>query len=75
MEEKIIQILSEITGAPPEEIRTDTRIVADLGMSSFDLADAVVTVEEEYGLRIPDERFQEIETVADIVRIMEEVNG
>ena len=75
MEEKIIKILSEITGAPPEEISADTRIVADLGMSSFDLADTVVTAEEEYGIRIPDERFQEIETVADIVRIMEEVDG
>ena len=72
MEEKIKEILSEVSGTPASDISTDTRVAGDLGMSSFDLADTVVTVEETYGIRIPDERFRDIETVGDIVRIIEE---
>ncbi len=72
MEEKVKEILSEISGIPASEIHSDTRIAGDLGMSSFDLADTVVTVEETYGLRIPDERFRDLETVGDIIRIIGE---
>lgn len=74
MEEKIREILSEVSGVPIAELRDDTRLVGDLGMSSFDLADTVVSVEEAYGVKIPDERFQELETVADIVRVIREEN-
>jgi acyl carrier protein len=74
MEEKIREILSEVSGVPLSELRDDTRLVGDLGMSSFDLADTVVSVEEAYGIRIPDERFRELQTVADIVRIIREEN-
>lgn len=71
MEEKVKEILSDISGIPASEISNETRIAGDLGMSSFDLADTVVTVEETYGLRIPDERFRDLETVGDIIRIIE----
>ena len=75
MEEKIIEILSEVSGMPLSEVSEDTRLAGDLGMSSFDLADTVVSVEEAYGVKIPDERFGELETVADIVRIIREENA
>ena len=74
MEEKIREILSEVSGVPVSELHEDTRLVGDLGMSSFDLADTVVSVEEAYGVKIPDERFGELETVADIVRVIQEEN-
>ena len=75
MEDKIKEILSEVSGVPLSELSKETRQVGDLGMSSFDLADAVVSVEEAYDVRIPDERFHEMETVADIVRIIREENA
>ena len=75
MEEKIKEILSEVSGVPLTELRDDTRLAGDLGMSSFDLADTIVSVEEAYGVRIPDERFRELQTVADIVRVIREENA
>ena len=75
MEEKIKEILSEVSGVPLTELRGDTRLVGDLGMSSFDLADTVVSVEEDCGVKIPDKRFGELETVADIVRVIREENA
>ena len=75
MEEKIREILSEVSGVPAAELTGETRLAGDLGMSSFDLADTVVSVEEAYGVKIPDERFQELKTVADIVRVIREENA
>ena len=75
MEEKIKEILSEVSGVPLTELRDDTRLVGDLSMSSFDLADTVVSVEETYSVKIPDERFGELETVADIIRVIREENA
>ena len=74
MEEKIKEILSEVSGVPLAELSEETRLVGDLGMSSFDLADTVVSVEEAYGVKIPDERFREMETIADLIRIIREEN-
>ena len=75
MEEKIREILSEVSGVPAAELTGETRLAGDLGMSSFDLADTVVSVEESYGVKIPDERFGELETVADILRVIREENA
>lgn len=72
MEEQVREILSDISGIPASEINKDTQVAGELGLSSFDLADTIVTVEETYGLQIPDERFGEIETVGDIIRIIGE---
>ena len=74
MEEKLKEILSEVSGVPLAELREETRLVGDLGMSSFDLADTVVSVEEAYSVKIPDERFREMETIADLIRIIREEN-
>ena len=73
MEEKIIEILADTSGVPADKIRMETQLVGDLGMSSFDLADIVVRVEEEYEIHIPDERFPELQTVEDVIRLASEV--
>lgn len=73
MEDKVLEILAENAGRKPEELSGETRLVGDLGLSSFDMANIAVQVEEEFGLHIPDERFPEFETVGDVMRIIEEV--
>ena len=75
MDEQVLQILSEVSGVPAESLSPETRLLGDLGLSSFDLADTVVMVEETYGVHIPDERFRELETVADILRVVREANA
>lgn len=75
MREKILEILAETAGVPVSDLHDDTRLIADLGLTSFDLADIVVTAEEEFGIVIPDSRFPEIQTVGDVIRVLEEVQG
>lgn len=53
------------------EITQDMELVADLGLSSLDVMDAVLAFEDEFGTEIPDEKIAEFRTVGDIVRYLE----
>lgn len=75
MREKLLEILAETAGVPVSDLHDDTRLIADLGLTSFDLADIVVTAEEEFGIVVPDSRFPEIQTVGDVIRVLGEVQG
>ena len=75
MEEQVRAILAETLETTPDEITPDKRFVADLGLTSFDLADVVVQAREEFGVTIPSERWTEIVTVADIYRVIREEMG
>lgn len=66
MNEKILQILAEVAGVDAGSINEDTRLTDDLGLTSFDLADIVVRIEDEYGVSIPDEVFPTLHTVGDV---------
>ncbi len=66
MNEKILQILAEIAGADAASISENTRLADDLGLTSFDLADIVVSIEDEYGVSIPDEVFPTLHMVGDV---------
>lgn len=72
MEQQVRQILAETLEISPEEITPEKRLVADLGLTSFDLADVVVQAQEEFGVTIPSERWTEIVTVADVYRVIRE---
>lgn len=75
MEEQVREILAETLEITPDKITPDKRLVADLGLTSFDLADVVVQAREEFGVTIPSERWTEIVTVADIYRVIREEMG
>lgn len=72
MEEQIRAILSETLEVDPAAITPEKRLIADLGLTSFDLADVVIQAQEEFGVTLPSERFSEIITVADVYRVVGE---
>ncbi len=66
MNDKILHILAEVAGADAASINENTRLADDLGLTSFDLADIVVSIEDEYGVSIPDEVFPTLHTAGDV---------
>ncbi|WP_080793935.1 acyl carrier protein [Corynebacterium pacaense] len=60
-------ILSDVGGLSPEEIKPESRITEDLGISSLNFIEAVVHTEDAFGVRIEDSDAKEFHTVADIV--------
>lgn len=56
-----------------KEITEESRIKEDLGADSLDVLQLLMTIEETYGIVIPDERLAEFKTVGDIVEYLESV--
>ena len=72
MEEQIRTILAETLGVPATEITPEKRLIDDLGLTSFDLADVVLQAQEEFGITLPSSLWGEIVTVADVYRAVKE---
>lgn len=72
MEERLKEILAEAADVNPNEIESGTRLIADLGLTSFDFADIAARAEEEFGIKIEDEAVTRIETFNDVLCLVQE---
>ena len=70
--EKLIELLCEQLDIEADEVNENTDIVNDLGADSLDVVDLVMTLEEEFDTEIPDEDIENLKTVGDIVKYIEE---
>ena len=70
--EKIKKIISEQLGVDEGEITLESHFVDDLGADSLDTVELVMQLEEEYGLEIPDEDAEKLQTVGDAIKYIEE---
>ena len=50
----------------------ESSITEDLGADSLDVVDLVMSLEEEFDTEIPDEEVENIKTVGDIVKYIED---
>lgn len=63
IEEKVINIISEQMGADKSEIKKETSFINDLNADSLDTVELVMEFEDEFGMNIPDEEAEKIQTV------------
>ena len=63
VQEKISEIIVEQLGVKPEEVTPEASFVDDLGADSLDTVELVMALEEEFGIEIPDEDAEKIQTV------------
>lgn len=56
---------------PAESIAPETNFYLDLGWTSLDMMDCVMDVEDVIGHEIPDDKLNAIQTVSDLVALME----
>ena len=70
MLERVIEIIKDQLNLEGTEITEDSSFKDDLGADSLDLFELVMAFEEEYGIEIPTEELEEINTVGDIVEFM-----
>jgi len=55
----------------PDLITPDARLAEDLDIDSIDAIDMIVRLKEITGKKVPPERFQEVQTIGDIVRVLD----
>ncbi len=70
--EKVKKMIVEQLGVNESEVVPEAKFIDDLGADSLDIVELVMALEDEYGIEIPDEDAEKIETVGDAVRYIEE---
>lgn len=70
--EKVREILAEQLDVEEDLITPESSIVDDLGADSLDIVDLAMSLEDEFDIEIPDEAIENIKTVGDVVRFIEE---
>ena len=70
--EKIRDIVVEQLDVDADKVTLSASITEDLGADSLDVVDLVMSLEEEFDMEIPDEAVENIKTIGDIVKYIEE---
>lgn len=73
MFEKVCKMLAEQLGISAESIRPEQEVVKDLGADSLDVVELLMSLEDEYGITLPESEIEGVKTVQDIVDMMERV--
>ncbi len=69
--DKVAELVAEQLGIDKKNITMDSNIIEDLGADSLDVIEMLMTLEDEYGITIPDEKINQIKTVGQIVELIE----
>lgn len=72
MIEKVKELVAEQLGISKDSIKDDANVVEDLGADSLDVIEMLMTLEEEYGISIPDEKINQVKTISQIVKLIED---
>ena len=70
--EKIKELLAEQLDTPADDMAMDTDIANDLGADSLDVVELLMSIEDEFDVEIPDEEIENIKTIGDLVKYIEE---
>ena len=70
--DRVKELVAEQLGIDKNTITAESNIVEDLGADSLDVIEMLMTLEDEYGLTIPDEKISQIKTIGQIVSLIEE---
>ncbi len=70
--EKVKQLVAEQLGIDVNTIKDDSNILEDLGADSLDIIEMLMTLEDEYGVTIPDDKINQVKTISEIAKLIED---
>ena len=71
MIEEVVKALSEQLNIPQDKIKPEHDIVKDLGADSLDVVELLMTLEDNTGKSIPEDKVSDLKTVKDVVDLLQ----
>ncbi len=71
MFEEVVKALSEQLNIPQDKIKPEHDIVKDLGADSLDVVELLMTLEDNTGKSIPEDKVSDLKTVKDVVDLLQ----
>ena len=72
IDQRVKDIVVEQLGVKPEQVTPQAKFIEDLGADSLDTVELVMALEEEFGIEVPDEQAEKLQTVGDVIKYVEE---
>ncbi len=69
--ERIKAMIKDELNVPEEKITMEAKLAEDLGADSIDAVELIMNIEDEFEVQVSDEEAQNIKTVGDIVKFVE----
>ena len=70
LESKVKDIIVDQLGVNPEQVNAEAKFIEDLGADSLDTVELVMAFEEEFGIEVPDEEAEKLQTVGDVTKFV-----
>ncbi|NWG45418.1 MAG: acyl carrier protein [Alphaproteobacteria bacterium] len=70
--ERVKKIVVEHLDVEADKVTENASFIDDLGSDSLDIVELVMAFEEEFGVEIPDEAAETIQTVGDAIKFIEQ---
>ena len=70
--DKVKGLIAEQLDVKADDITETSNIQDDLGADSLDVVDLVMALEDEFDVEIPEDQVENIKTVGDIVKFIED---
>lgn len=70
--QRVKDIIVEQLGVNPDEVTPDASFIDDLGADSLDTVELVMALEEEFDAEIPDEDAENLKSVGEAIKYIEE---
>ena len=65
--DKVKEIIIDQLGVDEEQIKMEASFIEDLGADSLDIVELIMSMEDEFGIDIPDTEAEKISTVGSAV--------
>ena len=69
--EKLKAIAVNDIGIDADKVKPESDIIKELGLDSLDIVDMVMTLEDEFGIEVPDDAIESLRTVGDVVNFVD----
>ena len=69
--EKVQNLIAQQFSSDPAKITLESDLVKDLGADSLDIADLIMTLEDEFGITVPDEVANDFLVIGNIVKFID----
>ena len=71
VKDRVFELILEHLDVDPESVVPEAKFIDDLGVSSMDLWELVLVMEDEFDLEVPDEDLEKIVTIQDAIDFIE----
>jgi acyl carrier protein len=72
IEQRVKDIIVEQLGVNADQVTADAKFIEDLGADSLDTVELIMALEEEFGLEVPDEEAEKLQSVGDVIKYIDE---